>query len=232
MRIVRRNAEEIRLTTGIKELIPLYGFALFPIFIGVACLVFSGRQLMWEASQGMLRPSDGIRAAAAILFAALFLLFGWLLFVAYPAQDCLFDKRFGSVTIAERSARRFFRPRVRTFPAADISAVVLSRGGMGETRLAIAVDSGKSFSLTPVSQRGESAAGTGEILAEFLAKPLYVNIGFERIIRMPAGSSAEALAVPLNCAKCGGRLPAVKHGTDGLACPYCGTNMRIMWTSG
>lgn len=232
MRIVRRNAEEIRLTTGFTKLIPLYGFALFPVFIGVACLVFSGRQLLWEASQGMLRPSDGIRAAAAILFAALFLLFGWLVFAAYPAQDCLFNKRSGTVMIAERSARRFFRPRVWTFPAADVSAVILGRGGTGETRLAIAVNSGETFSLTPVFQKGVSAARTGEILAEFLAKPLYVNVGTERIIRMPAGSSAEALAEPLNCAKCGGRLPAVVRGADGLACPYCGTNLRIMWTGG
>jgi hypothetical protein len=232
MRIVRWNADEIRLTTGFTELIPLYGFALFPVFIGVACLVFSGQQLLWEASQGMLRSSDGIRAAAAILFAAMFLLFGWLVFAAYPAQDCQFNKRSGSVTITEQSARRFFRRRVRTVRAADVSAIILGRGGMGETRLAIAVASGESFSLTPFHQKGESAARTGEILAEFLAKPLYVNIGNERIIRMPAGSSAEAFAVPLNCAKCGGRLPAVKHGTDGLACPYCGTNMRIMWTSG
>jgi hypothetical protein len=232
MRIVRQSPDELTLTTGFRELGAIYGFASFVILIGVACLVFSLRELVWEESMGMLRPDDWTGMAAAAAFGGLFLISGFLFLHEFPAQNCVFDKRSGTATITRRPLIRIHPPSVRRLEFKAIAAVLLGERWPSDCAASIVLASGEKIGLTPGFKGKETASESAEILTEFLERPLFIGVGRERIIKFPASMSGSAQAVPLNCPQCDGRLPAVSREADRVACPYCGTNMTVVWKGG
>lgn len=232
MRVLKSNPNELVLTTGYRELTVVYGFAIFVILIGISCLAFAVREFLWEWSAGMLRMDDWPEMASAAAFAGLFLVTGFLFLREFPAQNCVFDKRSGIATITNRPLIRICRPSIRRLDFPHIAAILLGEQWPSGCAASIVLDSGERIPLTPDFTAKASASESAERLCEFLERPLYVGVGTERVIKFPAGMSAAAQIAALSCPQCGGRLPTVSREASHAACPYCATNILMVWKGG
>jgi hypothetical protein len=229
MRIVERDESKLKLSTGHDDLKPVYGFAGFIFLIGLCLLALFLKGLFQEWDAGFLRAEDWSRVAGAVFFSGMFLVLGFLMLAGNPAQECVFDKRSGNLSIVSRPIWRLFLPETHTYSLREITEIVLYEGGLRELSAAIVLASGKRVLLTPAFKGKPAVAHAAQNLCEFLNIPMQINLGMERILKVPAGLSTAARLVPLTCAKCGGRLPAITREKDDVWCVSCGTNLRVVW---
>jgi hypothetical protein len=232
MRIVERTTTKFVLSTGHNELGPVYGISGFGILVGACLFTMFAGELWQEWAAGMFRSDDWARVAGMIIISGLFIAFGILMLAGNPAQDCIFDKQSGTATIANRPIWSMFMPRIRRIPLQEISEIILYEGMARDLCAALVLVSGKKVTLTPAFKGKAGASEIAESMSEFLEIPLMICLGMEQILKVPSCFYSAERVIPLSCAKCGGRLPAVTRQMDRVLCGYCGTNMIVVWIRG
>ena len=148
----------------------------------------------------------------------------WAIASGETIFDCTFDKRSETIFAKTRAPWRMGIPLSKKISFHDVKGLLLFASERGKSTLQLQL---KSTTYPFVSG---GTAQLAEDICDFLGVPLIIDMGSERVTRIPFKATAEDVGITATpCPKCGAPLPRIYPALQNVKCAHCGMTLLLEW---
>lgn len=138
--------------------------------------------------------------------------------------DCIFDKNSKTIFARTRAAWRLGIPVNKRIQFHEVQRLLLNASGRGKSTLLLQLNS-KTYPFA-----GSATALLAEDMCDFFGVPLIIDLGSERVTRLPIRATTEDVGISATpCPKCGAPLPPIYPALQNIKCAHCGMTMFLEW---
>lgn len=212
MEVIEHNENRLVIGTDfvLYVLNPSSVLVVLAIAIGICIFTFNASDLLF--------PLSTFGSVALVIFVA------WVVASGETIFDCTFDKASQVISTRLRAAWRLGIHLNKKIPFHEVTGLLLVTPGRGKPTLHLQLKS------TSYPFAGNVTAQLAEDVCDFLGTPLIIEVGRERVTRLPFKANAEDVGISATpCPKCGAPLPRIYPGLSNVKCTHCGMTMLLEW---